>query len=102
MVRTFVTTWQDPVTGPALRSVIRAAVADEDQAAGLRAFAEHVMLPRVTKALDLPPLRVTAALSVLLGYALAGQLIGIEPLASASVDDLVDLLAPAVAAILVG
>lgn len=102
MVRTFVTTWQDPVTGPAMRSVVRAAVADEEQAAGLRAFAEHVMLPRATKALALPAIRVTAAISLLLGYALAGQLIGIEPLASATVDDLVALLTPAVAAILTG
>lgn len=100
MVRTFVTTWQDPATGPALRSMVRAAVADEGQAAGLRAFAEHVMLPRVTKALALPPLRVTAALSLMLGYALAGRLIGIEPLASATVDDLVEVLSPAVAQLL--
>src|SRR3954451_18004761 len=61
MVRTFVATWQDPVTGPALRSVVRAAVADQQQAAGLRTFAEQMMLPRMTKALGVPPLRVTAA-----------------------------------------
>jgi AcrR family transcriptional regulator len=100
LVRTFVTTWHAPATGPALRSVVRAAVADQEQAAGLRAFAEHVMLPRVTQALDLPPLQITAAISLLLGYIFAGQLIGIEPLASADVDELVALFTPAVARLL--
>jgi AcrR family transcriptional regulator len=102
LVRTFVSTWQDPVTGPALRSVVRAAVADEGQAAGLRTFAEHVMLPRVMRATGLPALRITAALSTMLGYALAAQLIGIEPLASAGVDELVALLTPAIARLLDG
>ena len=100
LVRTFVSTWQDPVSGPALRSVVRAAVADEDQAAGLRTFAEQLMLPRVTKALGVGKLQVTSALALLLGYALAGQLIGVEPLASADVETLVDALAPAVAVLL--
>ena len=100
LVRTFVTAWQDPETGPALRSVIRTAVAGEAQAAGLRMFAEQLMIPRVAKALRLPPINVTAALSLLLGYALAGHLLGIEPLASADVDALVALLGPAVAQLL--
>jgi AcrR family transcriptional regulator len=100
LVRVFVSTWQDPATGPALRSVIRAAMAGETQAAGLRMFAEQLMLPRVSKALGVPPLTVTAVLSLLLGYALAGQLLGIEPLASRGVEELVALLSPAVAQLL--
>jgi AcrR family transcriptional regulator len=100
MVRVFVTNWQRPDSGPALRSVLRAAMAGEAQAAALRMFAEQLMLPRVSKALGLPPLQVAAALMPLLGYALAGQLLGIEPLASQGVEDLVALLAPAVAQLL--
>lgn len=100
LVRVFVSTWQDPVAGPALRSVVRSAMAGEAQAAGLRMFAEQLMLPRVAKALELPPIRVTAALSLMLGYALTGQLLGIEPLASAGVEELVALLAPAVGLLL--
>lgn len=100
LVRVFVTTWRDPESGPALRSVLRAAVAGEQQAAGLRMFAEQLMVPRVAKALGVPALNVTAALSLMLGYALTGHLLGIEPLASASVDELVTLLSPAVARLL--
>ena len=100
VVRTFVTTWQHPVTGPALRSVVRTAVTNPEQAHGLRMFAEQVMLPRVSGALGLPREQVSGALSLLLGYALAGQLLGIEPLASATVDELVGLLAPAIAVLL--
>jgi AcrR family transcriptional regulator len=100
LVRVFVTTWQDPVTGQALRSVLRAAMSGEAQAAGLRMFAEQLMLPRVSKALGVAPLNVAAALTPLLGYALAGQLLGIEPLTSQGVDDLVALLSPAVSQLL--
>ena len=100
LVRVFVTTWHDPVSGQALRSVLRAAMAGEAQAAGLRMFAEQLMLPRVSKALGVPAVRVAAALSPLLGYALAGQLLGVEPLASLGVEDLVALLAPAVGQLL--
>ncbi|MDX6256511.1 MAG: hypothetical protein QOJ11_2845 [Frankiales bacterium] len=100
LVRVFVSTWQDAESGPALRSVLRTATAGEDQAAGLRMFGEQLMLPRVAKALGVPQLQVAGALSLLLGYALAGQLLGIEPLASQGVEDLVTLLAPAVGLLL--
>ncbi len=100
LVRVFTSTWQDPVTGPALRSVVRAATTGEAQAAGLRMYAEQLMLPRVAKALGVSQLQVAAALSLLLGYALAGQVLGVEPLASQSVEELVRLLSPAVAQLL--
>jgi AcrR family transcriptional regulator len=100
LVRVFVSTWQDPEVGPALRSVVRTAVAGEAQAAGLRMFAEELMVPRVARALGLPALNVTAALSMMLGYALTARLLGVEPLASAGVEDLVTLLSPAVGRLL--
>jgi AcrR family transcriptional regulator len=100
LVRVFVTTWQHPETGPALRSVMRAAMAGEEQAVGLRMFGEQLMLPRVSKALGVSTVTLSAALTPLLGYALAGQLLRIEPLASQSVEELVALLSPAVAQVL--
>jgi hypothetical protein len=62
----------------------------------IRQFVENVMVPRVAGVLDVPPLRVAGAFSQLIGFALAGTIIRVEPLASAGEDDLVALLAPSI------
>ena len=96
IVRFFVRTWRDPGTGQPLQALLRAAAAADSGAATIRQFVENVMVPRVAGLLDVPPLRVTGAFSQLIGFALAGTIIRVEPLASASEDDLVALLAPSV------
>jgi AcrR family transcriptional regulator len=96
LVRFFVRTWRDPSTGQPLQALLRAAAATDINAATMRQFIENVMVPRVATLLDVPPLRVAGAFAQLLGFALAGTIIRAEPLASASEDDLVALLAPSV------
>ena len=100
LVATFIRTWRSADTGPALQSTLRAAVTAQQHAAGIRTFAQDLWLPRLAAALGVPPLRMAAAVSMLLGQALTGLLLGIEPLASASEDELVVLYAPAVRAVL--
>lgn len=96
IVRFFVHTWRDPRTGQPLQAMLRAAASTDAGAAMLRQFSEGVMLPRVSALFGVPPLRVAGAFSQLVGFALAGTVVGIEPLASAAEDDLVALLAPTV------
>ncbi|MGI9092613.1 MAG: TetR family transcriptional regulator [Mycobacteriales bacterium] len=100
LVRTFVAVWRSDATGPGLRGMLRSAVADEEQAAAVRAFAGAIVLPRTAAALGVPIERVEAALSILIGQAVTRAIIGIEPLASMSDDDVVALFAPAVAVVL--
>lgn len=95
IVRTFVQVWRAPETGPQLQAFLRGAVT-EDGAARLRHFAEDVMLPKVSAAVGVPKIRLAAAVSQLIGFALTSLIIRIEPLASASEDDVVALLAPSV------
>lgn len=95
IVRFFVRTWRDPSTGHPLQALLRNA-ATEAGAAPMRQFVENVMVPRVSAILGVPPLRVAGAFSQLIGFALAGTVIGVEPLASATEDELVGLLAPSV------
>ena len=57
LVRTFVAAWGDDVAGPALRSMLRAALTDEEQAAGLRTFASSVLVPRAAAGLGRRPRR---------------------------------------------
>lgn len=102
-VRRFVGYWSDPETGPALQSMIRSVVAGGDETgAAIRAYASTVLLPRVAEALDLPPDRVAAALSIMIGMAVARWIIGIEQLAALSVEELVARYVPIVRAALRG
>ena len=96
IVRFFVRAWRDPSTSQPLQALLRAAAATDAGGATMRQFIENVMVPRVAELFDVPPLRVTGALSQLIGFALAGTIIRVEPLASASEDELVTLLAPSV------
>jgi hypothetical protein len=52
---------------------------------------------RVSGALGVSKLRVAAAMTHLIGLMLGSTIIGIEPLASASEDELVALVAPVIA-----
>jgi len=96
LVRFFVRTWRDPQTGQPLQGLLRASASSEAGAATLRQFVENVMLTRLASLLDVPRLRLAAGFAQLLGFALGGLVIGIEPLASASEDELVAVFAPSI------
>jgi len=96
LVRFFVRTWRDPQTGQPLQALLRAAASSEAGAATLKQFVENVMLTRLAALLDVPRLRLAAGFAQLLGFALGGLVIGIEPLASASEDELVAVFAPSI------
>jgi AcrR family transcriptional regulator len=99
-VRTFVGAWADPVTGPALQTMLRSVISDEEHAAALRAFAAGVMVPRLAAALQVPPDRVAAALSIMIGQAVARALIRLDPLAALSDEQVIERYVPAVRAVL--
>lgn len=96
LVRYFIAAWRDPAIGQALQAVLRRAVSDEDTAALIRNLAENVLLARAADALGVPRLRVAAAVSHLIGLVLGATILRIEPLASASEDELVALVGPAI------
>jgi AcrR family transcriptional regulator len=95
-VRFFVTAWRDPATGQALQAVLRSAASTEPGATMVRNLAENVVLDRASAALGVSKLRVAAAMSHLIGLVLGATIVAVEPLASASVDELVELVAPAI------
>ena len=96
LVRFFVRTWRDPETGQPLQALLRASASSDAGAATMREFVENVMLARLSMLLGIPRLRLAGGFAQLVGFALAGTVIGIEPLASASEDELVALLAPSI------
>ena len=97
LVRFFVATWRDPAAGPPLRALLRHAVGTDEGARNIRELAENVLLPRAAALLGVPPLRFAAAMSHLVGRAIASSIISVRPLAEADEDEIVDLVAPVIA-----
>lgn len=96
-VRFFIATWRAPETGQPLRALVRSAVGTDGGSDAVRTLAEDVLLEPVTAALGVPKLRVALAISHMLGIVIAATIVRVEPLASASDDELVALVAPVIA-----
>jgi hypothetical protein len=78
--------------------LIRSAVGNEDAAALMREFVTREVLGRLARALELdkPQLRASLAASQLIGLAMVRYVVKVEPLASASTDDVVAWIGPTV------
>jgi AcrR family transcriptional regulator len=97
LVRFFIRAWREPATGQRLQAVLRSAVGTEQGAASVRTMVEEVLLDRFAEALGVSKLRVATAMTHLIGLMMGSTIIGVEPLASASEDELVELVAPVIA-----
>jgi AcrR family transcriptional regulator len=97
LVRTFFTLWDAPETGRPLLALLRSAMGDEDFARLLREFAMTQLFRPLADAIagPDPELRVELCASHLLGVALLRYVLRAEPVASASIDELVTRVGPA-------
>lgn len=102
LVRTFVHVWEGPVTGPAMRSLLRSAVAHRRTGRLLREFFTTQVIRRAAAHLDELvdpseiPLRASLVAGQLFGLALTRYVLEFEPLASAPSDTVVAAVAPSV------
>ena len=106
VVRTFVGTWDAlPGQGPML-AMLRSAVSHEDSAERLRSLLLRVMFRPVARGAGAADGEVDARAALLasqvVGLAFARYVLQLEPLASASADELVPLLAPTLQRYLTG
>jgi hypothetical protein len=97
LARFFLDTWDSPAGQPPL-GLIRSVVGSEDAAALLREFVSREVLGRLAKALevDQPRLRASLAGSSLIGLAMLRYVVKIEPLASASSEQVAAWVGPAI------
>ena len=95
-VRLFLAVWRDPERRAPVLALLRSATTNEQAAEMIRQFVTEALLTRVAGALGVPPLRVTAAASQLIGLAMVRYLVGVEPLASADEEEIVRLVAPTI------
>jgi AcrR family transcriptional regulator len=97
VARTFLEVWEDPAMRTSLLAVLRSAMTHPASASLLREYTVHQLVGRLGHLLDGPDvkLRLNLAASQMIGVAVLRYVLHIEPLASASIDELVARLAPA-------
>jgi AcrR family transcriptional regulator len=96
LVRTLLRIWGNPATREPALALVRSAVTHEAAASMVRQFVSRALVRRVAAELDLPEaqLRVSLIASHIVGLALLRYVIRVEPLAGASDDEVVALVAP--------
>jgi len=97
IVRLFFNIWDQPRAREPLLAIIRGALGGNEQGTeAFRQFIAHGLLARVAPMIEAQDreLRMTAAAAQLVGAAIVRYVIGLEPLASATADDLVELIGP--------
>ncbi|MFF7726565.1 TetR family transcriptional regulator [Streptomyces sp. NPDC008001] len=90
--------WEDPATREQLLAIVRSAVANETAAAIFRDLVTSRLMSRIAGELDVPDpkLRSELAAAHLVGVAMLRYVIKVEPLASAELEQVVAMVAPAV------
>jgi len=96
LAQTFFEYWEDPTTGPALAALLRSAMTNVEAAALLREFVAHELFGRVAAqfAPDQTQLRVQLAAAQLVGIAVLRNLLQLEPISSAPIENLVAWVGP--------
>ncbi|WP_033288627.1 TetR family transcriptional regulator [Amycolatopsis jejuensis] len=96
LVRLFLTLWETPASRDAFFGMLRSVSTTEQAAEMLRGFIQGAVLSRVADALDVSPLRVTGMAAQLVGLAMVRYVVQVEPLAHATHEEVVELIAPVV------
>jgi len=96
LARMVLALWGDPRLRPQFVGVIRSATTNEMGARLLREFMSSKVFARVAEALDVPRLNLNAAASQIVGVVMLRYVLEVEPMASASEEELVALLAPTI------
>lgn len=106
LIRMFLRVWGDPTSGPMVLALVRSSLQHDWSARMLREFLTSQILRRVVDRLDVPPgeapMRAALVASQMIGLGVARHLLRIEPLASASPDEIAALLAPTIQGYLTG
>jgi AcrR family transcriptional regulator len=94
MMRTFLSVWREPDSRAPLLALLRSATTNEQAAAAFRQFITSGLLARIAEPLNVSRLRLEAVVAQMLGTMLLRYVVGIEPLASATDDEVVAMVAP--------
>ncbi|GAA2407584.1 TetR/AcrR family transcriptional regulator [Nonomuraea africana] len=96
LVRFILTVTSDAQAREPVLALLRSAMTNEQVVGMIREFITNALLYKVADGLGVSHLRMEAAFAQLIGVVLARYVLALEPLASADLEDLVELLAPTV------
>lgn len=96
LLRLFLGLWREPETRAPFLALLRSVATSPEVAAQLRTFMETAVLAKVAAALEVPPLRLTAAASQMMGLATVRYVLAAEPMASATDEEVVELIGPVI------
>jgi AcrR family transcriptional regulator len=95
LARTFLGVWSHPDLRAPLLGMLRSAMTSEQGATMMREFVGSALLGRLAAAIGpIDPVRVQVAAAQMVGVVMLRHVLLIEPLASASEDEVVALVAP--------
>lgn len=95
MVRVFLEVWRDEEKRAPLVAMLRSAMTNDQIAVMMRQFVSSALFAKAADIHGIPLLRLNAAVGQMIGVALLRYVIKVEPIASATEDELIELLAPA-------
>ena len=94
LLRLFLMLWETPGPRAAFFGLLRSVSTNEQAADMMRQFIQRAVLARVAAELGVPPLRVTGMAAQLFGIALVRYVVKVQPLADASTEEVVAMVAP--------
>ncbi|NJP96196.1 TetR/AcrR family transcriptional regulator [Nonomuraea sp. FMUSA5-5] len=96
LVRLLLRLTAEEKTRAPMLALLRSAVSNEQAVGMIREFFTSALLFQVADRLGVPHLRIEAAFAQMLGVVMARYVLKLEPLAGASHDELVEILAPTI------
>ncbi len=104
LTRTYLSLWEDPAVAGPLRATAVSAFANDQALDRLRAFIVSAVLEKAAPRLpqDNPALRLSTAMTHLVGLALGRYLLKAPPLVAADLDEIVALVGPVIQRYLTG
>jgi AcrR family transcriptional regulator len=102
LARFILTLTSDEKAREPVLALVRTAMVNEQAVTMIREFLTKALLSRVAEALEIPPLRMEVAFSQMFGVVTMRYVLKLEPLASADIEELVDILAPTIQRYLAG
>ncbi|WP_062349195.1 TetR/AcrR family transcriptional regulator [Herbidospora yilanensis] len=94
LIRFILTVASDEDRRAPIIAMIRSAMSNEQAATMVREFLGEAVLQRLAQGLGIDPIRIEAAFGQMIGVVMLRYIVKIEPIASATPDELVALLAP--------
>ncbi|WP_067971417.1 TetR/AcrR family transcriptional regulator [Nocardiopsis trehalosi] len=100
LLRHLLALWERPEVHAAVVGMLRSAASSDRAAVTIRDFMTEILQRQISRELGLPPLRAGVVAAQVFGLVAVRHLYRIEPVASAGVDELVAIYAPALRAVL--